>query len=685
MLLKKQIEANTSNNIIQMLNIAVLSLIICFTFSGAISDFVYDRLVEYCDVKIENLYVINENSSETPKILDNYVNDNYQKYSYYLFRSKKYGYYSFENIVGSIIDSNGISISEDGSYIQLNNEDSYVTLHLPVCPNTCLTVSINDNKYALGISNENNTYNRVIAAENALDINNLEIYLYNTYNFTKLYFKYFLVYVLCYALIFMLLYITKTVFNLLFKGSVTAQYKQRLAFVIICSIYVLYTSLTYYFNWNLFQVGDGADAYYYMHPIIGDEHGKISINVIATNLYSFRGYFSIVVAIISKAFAKIFRIEPIYFFYMICGIIVAYTIAYALPKLYKGFFEEDELNYLMTFSFFGIFLLFWGQIALYTLMDIPAAMFALCGCAHIIYTINDQKKIVKNAVMSGIFWGIAISFRTTYKYVFFGLLVYIIIKFFVEISRKEIRLKEALLKLAAILVGLLIVTIPQFMINYERGHIGFFPYDSGWKYDYNSASTTTLMWDSFTTGIHQYGLMPSTLVDQQLALVDQQLYGNKVYNLNDLIFILFNNPLEFICAYFKRLFWALSFGVESVYATVKIPESIFTMVSLLNYFIWWNYGKIIIGKKEGTILRLKHYIVIMLLTIATVLIQNMTHIERRYHLFYFLFVDFIVCYSCFRKENKNVQKRNVASVICAFIFVMACYTVKQAIYYNFTM
>lgn len=167
MLLKKPTEANSSNNIIPLLNIAVLSLIICFTFSGAISDFVYDRLIEYCDVKIENLYVINENSSEAPKILDNYVNDNYQKYSYYLFRSKKYGYYSFENIVGSIIDSNGISISEDGSYIQLNNEDSYVTLHLPVCPNTCLTVSINDNKYALGISNENNSYNRVIAAENA--------------------------------------------------------------------------------------------------------------------------------------------------------------------------------------------------------------------------------------------------------------------------------------------------------------------------------------------------------------------------------------------------------------------------------------------------------------------------------------------------------------------------------------
>lgn len=664
----------------------IISIIACMILSGLVSDFIFKYVVYYEKIYIGNVSLLNENSNNYPKIWDNRYIDEENVITENFVSEKKYGYFTFDQIENSIVESNkietGIDIENSYGYIELKDLESYVVLELPVYPNTCITLSTDNNRYAVLVKNGENGYERIISYENSTSANSIKIYLFDIKDYIYIFVAYICIYLLLF-IVFLCVCIFLSKLRLNYGWGRTSKYRNLLVCGYIFLFYILFTGLTYYFNAEKLQVGEGADAYYYMNPVLFDEEGKFSLKAIADYLYTFRGYFPILVAVATNGLESLFGIDRMYFYFILYGILSAFTIGIAMPKLSEYFIDSKSTGY-MSMAMFLLFFFFWNQHFYYAMTDIPAAMFALSATAYILYGIQENN--VKDIVLSGIFWGISISYRTAYTYIFVAILIWCLAIEVLRIKRKQTRLKKAFQLMIGLFLGVLVITFPQFLINYQRGHIGFFPYDGGWKFDVNSSSTVKLAWDSFTSGLHQYGLYSPSVFDKQLVAIDQIFYGQKVYSLGDLMYLVLSNPIEFILGYAKRLFWAMSAGIETIYYSISYPAWLSTVAIIANYVIIWKFGGVFFDNEKKNFLKTKDKILLVLITIASIGVQGLTHIERRYYLYYYLLMYFFVAFLLGRANLPDIKigtKYNLRRFLLLLLFVLNCFIWNRTIFYNF--
>ena len=275
---------------------SIISIFGCMALSDFVSDFIFNYIVRYEEILVDNVYLLNEDSDNFAKIWDNRYIDEENEITENLISEKRYGYFDFKQLQKSIVESNKIEIGTDKEnsygYIELNDPNSYVVFDLPVYPNTCLTLSVENNKYAVRVKNEENGYERIVAYENTTTANSVKIYLFDIIDYAYIFVAYVCIYMVLFIVIFYILCVlSRSSANYIEKGN--DKYKTIKICGFIFLTYVLFTGLTYYFNAEKFQVGEETDAYYYMNPVLFDEEGKFSLKAISDYLYSFRGYFSI--------------------------------------------------------------------------------------------------------------------------------------------------------------------------------------------------------------------------------------------------------------------------------------------------------------------------------------------------------------------------------------------------------
>lgn len=670
----------------------VLAILGCMIFSEHISDFVFNNMVKYHNIIISNLYLREEGSENTLKVFDNqYEEINSPICVGNIVDEKRYGFYDFAKLRNAVVEARNISVIEESEsayygygYFDFLQEDSYLVLSLPVYPNTCLTLSVDDNKYSTNIRDVISGYTRVVAYENATEAGIIKIYPYDLADYMYVLVDYLVVYVFLFIILCCIILAgAKMLTYFLYKNKFMSEYNPMAVFVIISVLYAVLTSVIYYFNLRDWQASPIADVYYYMNPQILDENGHFSLQVTAEYIVGFRGYFSIVIAIAAKGLEVLTGIKMIYFYFLYYGILVAFTIGIAMPKLYE-YFTDKRANNAMCLLMFLIFSLFWYPFFFYALVDIPAAM---CAISAIAYMLSGLKRAdTKEMLGGGILFGIALSYRMAYKYILAVVVVWIIVEIVIKLYKKEINWKKTALIIGGLFLGLIIVAFPQFILNYEKGHIGLFPYSEGRGYDVNSNSEFSLTWGSFTRGFHMYNLGQEANVDKQLARIDQFYYMNKLYSAGDLIYIVLSNPIEFCVGYFKHLFWAMSAETEAAYREEPIPIWLRTIASLLNYALIGEYLLIFINHEKNKLLKIKDEILILLLTISSICIQNLSHIERRYFLFYYLFIYFVMAFifqDYIRQKRNGSNKVNLQHFIIMICFILGCCIFKETIRYNF--
>lgn len=670
----------------------VLTLMLCMVFAHSVSDYIYTNFTKSVQVVIDVPHFLDDGINN-PRVIDNYYVEDTDGIPD-IVTEKKYGFYNFEQLKKTVVLSNDIKIveadqSEIGyGYFEFLSENAYIVLDLPRYPNTCLTISCDNNIYALSIKDDKGIFEREIGEpENTqYEHNSVRIYPFSESGSGHIYVYYIVIYVLLYMALFVAVQILiEAVKYLLCKNRVLNKETNvwRGVFLFILLSYVIFTAAVYPQHREAFQNIEGSDAYYYMYPQVWDDNGNFSIQVAADYLYTFRGYFPIVFGLCTNFFSSLLGVDVMYFYFLFNGVLVAFTLGVAVPKLYKALTGREATNG-MCLMMYLLFFLFWHNYFFYALTDISAAMFAMSGVSYSFAFLNERKK--GDLFLGGFFLGWSICYRAAYTYVLYILAGWIVVELFWRKHKKEILWRDVA-NIGMLCLGIVVICWPQFILNCLRDHVGLFPYNSGWAYDMNSQQGIDATWHDFTSGLHQYQIAMAQNKDVQLAKIDQYYYMNKFYSFRDLLFLLLNNPIEFLMGYLKRLFWALSVTAEIAYPRVfSWTEWQDIIVRMLNYVLLGNVIYSFFQKRADAYMKNKIKILTACLAVSTICIQNLVHIEKRYFLIFHLFIYFLNTFILLDYCKDLISKKNKLSmryVFAMMFWTCVCYTAFRTISDNF--
>lgn len=679
---------NIVENKERYLGLAIVSVIGCLIFSDMLSDFIFDKLAVYHEVTVTGYP--SENTEEYPAVIDNLYRSQDSALDADAVGQKKYGFYDWGKLQGAVTDKKDVTyVSQEESaygyaYYRLDSPDAYISFRLPVYMNTCLTIVFGEQAFPVVVSDEKAGVSKFLSY-GSVGSGCVKTYLYNIKNCFYVYVSFAVGYaVIFFALFFLLSCLLRLYEKFILQNKFVTQFHPWMMGVLIAGCYIGYASLQYYFHWEIFQVGEGADAYYYMNPDIWDELGHFSLEKAAAYLFSFRGYFTIVVAVATNTLSQLSGMEPIYFYFIYYGVVIAFAIVNGMPKLYKYLTGRRVTNG-MCFAAYILFFLFWNNFYFYALTDIPAAMFAVLGVAWLLEGISEEKNL---CIFGGsIFIGISINYRNAYNYVLYFTLLWMAIEIIQKIRKGTFHLKKVVGICGCAVCGILLISFPQAMINYTRGHIGLFTYDAGWVYDAHSGNIISAIEADFTGALHRYGIFSSPPNrDMQLYQIDQLFYADKYYSMGDMLYLVLANPLQFLLGYAKKIFWAMCIGIEGVYGAISFPDYVQVFVKLVNFYLIGNFLYVFLCDKSSKILSMKSRLWFLGMGIVTVGLQGVVHVEKRYFLFYLLLIYFmnVFVFSGYLREIKGTEKKlSCKYSICMAMFVFCSYVLEKMLEYNF--
>lgn len=685
----KKLICNIYANKERYLGLAIVSAIGCLVFSDMLSDFIFHKLTVYHEVKVTGY--ASENTEECPVVIDNLYRPEDSVLDGDIVGQKKYGFYDWGKLQNAVTDKNDVTyVAQEESrygyaYYQLNSPESYISFRLPVFMNTCLTIVFDEQAFPVVVSDEKEGISKFLSY-GAVGSGCVKAYLYNIQNCFYIYVGYVFGYVGMFLLLFLILTGVVHIYEkFILQIKFISQFQPLIMGALIAGCYIGYASLQYYFHWELFQVGEGADAYYYMNPDIWDDLGHFSLEKTAAYLFSFRGYFTIVVAVVTNTLSQLSGIEPIYFYFIYYGVVIAFAFVNGMPKLYKYLTGRQATNG-MCFLCYIVFFMFWSNFFFYALTDIPAAMFAILGVAWLLEGTKAEKNW--HIFWGSIFIGISINYRNAYNYVLYFTILWMVLEMIQKKKVKTFHLKKMIGICGCLVCGIVLISCPQAMINYARGHIGLFTYDAGWVYDAHSGYVISAVEADFTNALHRYGIFSSPPNrDMQLFQIDQMFYADKYYSMGDMLYLVLANPLQFLLGYAKKVFWAMCIGIEGVYGAIPFPDYVQVFVRLFNFYLIGNFIYVFICDKASNILNVKSRLWFLGMGIVTVGLQGVMHIEKRYFLFYLLLIYFMNVFvlSGYLKERRDTKRKlSCKYSICMTMFVFCSYVLEKMLEYNFT-
>ena len=433
---------------------------------------------------------------------------------------------------------------------------------------------------------------------------------------------------------------------------------------IVISLYISYKFISNTLPKNLFlENGDlfGDQIYYWK---IGKLLKNLDMNGIRKYTLSFRGYFSSVIPMISQIIGEVLNINSLWICFMLNNIFAALLLGYIIPELNNKLNPRKAKNYEILILF-TIFFIFWKGMFYAVIVDILAVTFLLWSVLLFVESVNRKKK--KYMFFSGMFVSIAVLNRSNYILgIYFVLALFILNNMLKIFGKQKYKLKNTFF--ALFFIGVFIISIPQIKINYDKGHLGMFPYDTEKSWGEHSLTHGLMNHSIFVTigGYPYYAKDPMT---PKIA----ENFGFNVKDwptVNQNLAAFINTPFAAFTILLKKLFLSLDIKTAEVYPSNKFSvHTNFYLFSFLNYFIiltsFYLIGNKKTRKKFFTAKELKLINILVLFTFPPLILT----IEWRYYIVNYLILYSIFCFKYFdflkeKELNKDSYLRFVLFFVC---------------------
>lgn len=422
---------------------------------------------------------------------------------------------------------------------------------------------------------------------------------------------------------------------------------------------------------NYLEIGDES-AYWNTLLLY---NGKFDIGYLA-RLFTPRGYWCYVFQTISRAIGEYLHIDGILVWLLFPAFFISWLSVFILPKFY-GIFTEKKASIFQMSTFLLGFLYIWFAALTCVMMDIFGLVTLFAGILYALCFFKEKK--VVQAVLAGVFAAMACSFRVAYQYAFYTIIVLFIVYGIVNIwnSKKLQNRKQFWLGIIIGLFAFLIVCMPQFLINQERGHFGFLPYD----HDNAWAGRSLIEWGADTSLTYgSIGYPIGGLSDSQITTMKPMLYRvSEELNLIQLMDVFAESPIDTLMFIFKKLL--MGFDIKT---NIGYPNGVYwrassgILFSFINYFILLS-GLYVLCFSDKVKKQERWAVAFVFLTL--VLPETFTKIEWRYIFPGYLVLHYIFAYhfigECMldiKEYKKLMEKSNYLPFIVVSIFLMFCFS-----------
>ena len=575
--------------------------------------------------------------------------------------------------------------------IHMNNPKNKINIKLKKIPNSkILFYNIGKNKKVLLESERSSIIlnvtkekkkNFFIRKSVILDISKEEegsIYSYYPFSESKTFLLYTLfIYLFLGILIFILLNIIKRFFKKLKIPKYFLEYNPKyltLIIYVIISVYVSYKFTSNTLPKSLFLENRelfGDQDYYWKIGTIIKNHDWIGLqNKTAT----FRGYFSSVIPTISQIIGEILNINSLWICFMLNNIFAALLLGYIIPELNNKLNPRKAKNY-QILILFTIFFMFWRGMFYTVLVDIMAVTFLLWSVLLFIKSIDKKKKLY--IFFSGIFISIATLNRGNYIFgIYFVLGLFILNNILKIFQKQKYEIKNSFFSL--FFLGIFIISIPQIKINYDKGHIGIFPYDTEKSWG-NYSLTQSLLSTSLNTTLTGW---PYLVKDEMTQKISEN-FGTKeiVPSINQTLTVYTNTPIVTIITILKKIFLSLDVKAYEVYPLQKFNmHTNFYLFSFFNYFILLSSFYFLINKKIRNKFFTKKELSVYGLLSSFLILSLIFIVEWRYFILNYLILYSIFCFKYFdflkeKEFNKDSYLKFILFTICI------CFLINSSYYY----
>lgn len=361
------------------------------------------------------------------------------------------------------------------------------------------------------------------------------------------------------------------------------------------------------------------------------------------------------------------QLDPILIVRIFSALYISSFIAFLVPKLISRIYPEIKISF-FNILFFGVLVfIFWRNYFNYPLSDFPAIILLIWG----VFFLFSRKLIV--LFFSGILFGMAINIRP----IFLISLLPVIVFLFLDTDKQTFvkSLFKPLLKFGYILIGILIISIPQILVN-KNAFNTISPLvqtkNSIYGKDlYLQQLILSFSYEKYETNIGLvYPKPPVFFCDRLGSSIAQKEQANTLKNYGGFLKIYAKYPVEMSCIYFKHIFNGLDIKDNTVYLSEVNRRNYF--FSLLNYSVLFFFLlSLFIYRKYLFNSKRKIFFPIILIISAVLAIP--TAIETRFMLPIFLFayivVSFLVEYKVVYNSLSRLKKSCILILYMAFLII----------------
>lgn len=422
---------------------------------------------------------------------------------------------------------------------------------------------------------------------------------------------------------------------------------------------------------NYLQIGD--EYSYWNSPLL--HNGEINLKYLAS-AFSFRGYWCYVFPAVSRGIGSILHVDCILVYLLFPSFFISVLSTFILPNLKKILCNKSAMV-LEPVCFLLVFLYSWFYCLTSVLMDL-FGLVTLFACILCLLFFNKKGKFVY-ASIAGVMGAISCSFRLANIYVIYGFVIVLIAgKLIRKVKKWNGKFsfdKHFGMGIVIGVVSFLLIMTPQFIINSERGHFGFLPYDGDEALDGRSLIATSAD-VSLTTGSVAN---PMYVSDDQMLTMKPRLYDtNTPLTMTQEFDVFAESPLESFMYISKKILIGFDrkTNVAYPYTTPDWRSGCGMIFSFVNYFVLFSGMYILIFTSKVTKNEKK---IAILLFLTNVLPQTLTHMEWRYIIATYTMIYYVFAFHYMSeavldtKEYKElVEKDHYLPFMIIMVFFMFC-------------
>lgn len=553
-----------------------------------------------------------------------------------------------------------------------DNIGSSITLHMIQSPDSYIRVWANSNAGAITLETDGSvTFYDLYSDVEGGEMRTIYPFKNNTYALALK----MLLYVVLTVLVFVIILLfCKTINILSVKAFFTKDINYKYS---VCAIFLLVYcyDVFMYLRGIPNHLAFGDQLYYWAENPLYANKDIISI---AKEMVGFRGYLCNLFPYISQILAKITGIDAEFYYFIYLSFVSAMLLGYIMPRLYAAFIGNNPKYYQIAIIFI-VFSFFWRGLYYTVLMDLVSTTCIFAFILNVVLFIKNHRII--NSLMAGIMISAAIMYRLNYFIVFrlfcLGFVIYIIyllIKYHKNLDNIKDLLKRYILGIITFTIAVILVSIPQALVNYQKGHMGIFPYDESGIWVEDDVSLAEFSANLALDNISGY---PYPVSDAQISFIKTMSYpeGTGYFSLTQILYAYINRPLDAVHTIIKKGFTGFDLKTHFSYPSYGFNfSSYYYLFSMLNYLVLGSVIFLLINKKLYKLLFNRNELIVFSLAFATMILpQTFVHIEWRYFLPGYIILYYIVGF----KLGSVLHDKQIRQMIwdSNYFLFLGCFTI----------